>query len=165
MAIVGRLTPVAFATVFALSGAIGPIIGQNFGALNFARVRETIADSIKFIVIVIVIVVTVMALILFFAQDFVIWAFKAGPQAAELVQYFCTFIAIFFIANGIGFLTNAAFNNLNFPKYSAWFNFGRTTLGTIPFVYVGAQLMGPKGVLLGQAVGGVIFSTLVSISV
>ncbi len=31
MAIVGRMTPVAFGVIFALSGAIGPIIGQNFG--------------------------------------------------------------------------------------------------------------------------------------
>ncbi len=29
MAIVGRLTPVAFAIIFALSGAIVPVIGQN----------------------------------------------------------------------------------------------------------------------------------------
>ncbi|MFT5258720.1 MAG: putative MATE family efflux protein [Saprospiraceae bacterium] len=156
MAIVGRLTPVAFAMVFALSGAIGPIVGQNYGAQNFQRVREAIKDSMIFIIVT----VFLMSVILFFAQGFVVWAFKAGPEAAELVQFFCTFIAIFFIANGMGFLANAAFNNLNFPKYSAWFNFGKTTLGTIPFVYVGAKLMGPKGVLLGQAIGGIIFSAL-----
>lgn len=156
MAIVGRLTPVAFAMVFALSGAIGPIIGQNVGAQNFQRVRETIKNSIIFIVLA----VSTMALVLFFAKDFVIWAFKAGPQAAALVQFFCTFMAIFFIANGIGFLANAAFNNLNFPKYSAWFNLGKTTIGTIPFVWFGAKMMGPNGVLLGQAIGGALFSSM-----
>ena len=31
MAVIGRLTPLAFAVVLALSGAIGPIVGQNFG--------------------------------------------------------------------------------------------------------------------------------------
>src|SRR5690606_192171 len=31
-AIIGRLVPVAFGTIFALSGAVGPIMGQNFGA-------------------------------------------------------------------------------------------------------------------------------------
>ncbi len=30
-AIIGRISPVAFGLVFALSGAIAPIIGQNFG--------------------------------------------------------------------------------------------------------------------------------------
>jgi hypothetical protein len=43
MAIVARLTPVAFGVIFALSGAIGPIIGQNAGAGEGARVRLPIA--------------------------------------------------------------------------------------------------------------------------
>ena len=40
MAVIGRLIPVAFAVVFSLSGAIGPIVGQNFGAGLNDRVRE-----------------------------------------------------------------------------------------------------------------------------
>ncbi len=40
MAIIGRLTPIAFALIFAMSGAIGPIIGQNFGAGQHRRVRQ-----------------------------------------------------------------------------------------------------------------------------
>jgi Na+-driven multidrug efflux pump len=43
MAIVARLTPVAFGVIFALSGAVGPIIGQNAGAGEGARVRAPIA--------------------------------------------------------------------------------------------------------------------------
>ena len=31
-AVIGRLVPVAFGAIFALSGAVGPIFGQNFGA-------------------------------------------------------------------------------------------------------------------------------------
>ena len=38
--IVARLVPVAFGVLFALSGAIGPIIGQNFGARAFSRIRR-----------------------------------------------------------------------------------------------------------------------------
>ena len=34
-AVIGRLIPVCFAVIFALSGAVGPIIGQNFGAERF----------------------------------------------------------------------------------------------------------------------------------
>ena len=39
-AVIGRLTPVCFAVIFALSGAVGPIIGQNFGAERMDRVKR-----------------------------------------------------------------------------------------------------------------------------
>ena len=48
MAIAGRLTPVAFGVIFALSGAIGPIIGQNFGAGRMDRVRRAFLDGLIF---------------------------------------------------------------------------------------------------------------------
>ena len=38
-AIIGRIVPVAFGVIFALSGAVGPIIGQNFGARRFDRLQ------------------------------------------------------------------------------------------------------------------------------
>jgi len=48
MAIAGRLTPVAFGILFALSGAVGPIFGQNLGAGRMDRVRRTYTDAILF---------------------------------------------------------------------------------------------------------------------
>ncbi|MEP4431291.1 MAG: MATE family efflux transporter [Hyphomicrobiales bacterium] len=45
-AVVGRIIPVAFGAIFALSGAIGPILGQNFGAREFDRVREAMRDAL-----------------------------------------------------------------------------------------------------------------------
>ena len=45
-AIIDRVTPVAFGGLFALAGAIGPVMGQNWGARNFDRVRQTLRDSL-----------------------------------------------------------------------------------------------------------------------
>ena len=42
-----RLIPVVFGPLFALTGAIGPIIGQNVGAGRYDRVRQSIMDSLK----------------------------------------------------------------------------------------------------------------------
>lgn len=68
-------------------------------------------------------------------------------------------LALLFFFNGVLFISNAAFNNLGHPYYSTWLNWGRHTVGTIPFVIVGASY-GPVGVLAGQYVGGVIFGIL-----
>ena len=44
-AIVDRVIPLAFGVIFALTGSIGPIIGQNYGARLMPRVRRAISDS------------------------------------------------------------------------------------------------------------------------
>ena len=56
MAIVSRMMPVAFAVIFALSGAVGPIIGQNFGAGDLGRVKRTYAAGVSFAALVIVVI-------------------------------------------------------------------------------------------------------------
>ncbi|MCK5496621.1 MAG: polysaccharide biosynthesis C-terminal domain-containing protein, partial [Hyphomicrobiaceae bacterium] len=45
-AIVGRVIPVAFGAIFALSATVGPIIGQNYGAGAFDRVRAALTQSL-----------------------------------------------------------------------------------------------------------------------
>ena len=61
---------------------------------------------------------------------------------------------------GALFVANAAFNNLGQAIYATGANFGRATLGTIPFVYLGGQLYGAVGVIVGQAIGAMVFGAL-----
>ncbi|WP_101757024.1 MATE family efflux transporter [Oceanicoccus sp. KOV_DT_Chl] len=154
-AIVGRISPVAFALVFSLSGAIAPIIGQNFGAYNFDRIYRTLRDSLYFNIAY----VSLVSLFLFILQQPIIDLFKLQGEAAQLMELFCTWLAITFMFNGAQFISNAAFNNLGKPMYATWFNVGKSTVGTLPFVIVGGQLAQANGVLIGQAVGGMLFAT------
>ena len=154
MAIVARITPVAFGIIFALSGAIGPIIGQNYGAKKFDRVERAFIDGVIFTGLV----VGVMAVVLFVLRGFIADVFSAEGIARTLVFLFCGPLALAWFFNGLIFVTNASFNNLGHPFYSTWINWGRHTLGTIPFVILGANWFGAPGVLVGQAVGGMIFA-------
>jgi len=154
MAIVGRLTPVAFALIFALSGAVGPIIGQNFGAGLIHRVRETFKDALIFTGLYI----ALASLLLFVLRAPIADAFGATGETRTLVYLFCGPLALAWFFNGVIFVGNAGFNNLGHPLYSTGINWGRNTLGTIPFVAVGAALYGAPGVLIGQAAGGIIFA-------
>jgi len=154
MAIVGRIVPVAFGVMFALSGAIGPIIGQNAGAGQAARVRETYRDGLLFCAVVTVVV----AALLFGLRGPLVALFNATGITAELLLLFCGPLALLWFFNGAIFVSNAAFNNLGHPYYSTWINWGRNTLGTIPFVTLGASLYGAPGVLIGQYTGGVVFA-------
>lgn len=156
MAMIGRLLPVAFAVIFALSGAIGPVIGQNFGALKLKRVRQAFREGIVFTAIV----VAGVTLVLFLLRAPIADLFGARGLARELLYLFCGPLALFFFFNGVLFVANAAFNNMGHPFYSTGLNWGRHTLGTVPFVMAGGALWGAPGVLIGQALGGVVFGGL-----
>jgi Na+-driven multidrug efflux pump len=152
LATIDRITPVAFGLVYALSGAIGPIIAQNLGAGLPDRVREALRDALLFVAVTVCAAWAILAV----AQDYVVIAFSARGVTENLVRLFCSLLAGNFLFTGALYVANAAFNNLGFPYRSLLFNWGRATLGTIPFVAFGAAY-GPRGVLYGQALGSVIF--------
>ena len=154
LAVINRMTPVVFSVVLALSSAIGPIIGQNYGAGQMGRVREAFIDGLKFTAIY-VLVVTIG---LFVFREQVAGLFDATGEMQALIFLFCGPLALASFFNGAIFVANASFNNLGHPGYSTWINWGRNTVGTWPLVVLGAAYWGAPGVLIGQAVGGVIFA-------
>ncbi len=153
--IVGRIIPMAFGATFALSGAVGPIIAQNLGARQFDRIMQTLRDSLLFTVIYSSLAWALLALF----RSQLVNLFDAVGDAARLIEFFCLFVAGSFLFNGALFVANAAFNNLGNPLLATFFNWGRATLGVIPFVYAG-QAWGAKGVLAGWGLGAVIFGVL-----
>lgn len=155
-AIMGRITPVAFAAIFALSGAVGPIVGQNAGAGLYDRVRSTLINALLFNAIY----VALVWLLLWQCAEFIVQAFSASEQAADLILFYTHFLVGAFLFNGSLFVANASFNNLHYPHWATCFNFGRAVLGTIPAVYFGAQWYGARGVMAGEALGSVIFGLL-----
>jgi putative MATE family efflux protein len=152
-AIIDRVTPVAFGALFALSGAVAPILGQNWGARRFDRMRETMRDATIFCAIYVVPV----WLALMLGQGLLVEMFHVTGLSAELLRLF-TYIAgpMWLLLGGL-FVANAAFNSLGFPLYATAFNWGRATIGTVPLVWLGAHLAGAPGVLYGMAAGGAVF--------
>ena len=156
MAITGRLTPLVFGVIFALSGAIGPIIGQNAGARRWDRVAQTLRDGILFTALVSVVV----SVVLFALHAPLADLFGAQGVTREIVYLFCGPLSLMFFFNGAIFVANAACNNLGRPFQATLVNWGRHTIGTVPLVMLGAAWFGASGVLLGQAAGGVVFAAI-----
>jgi putative MATE family efflux protein len=151
--VIDRVVPLAFGGLFALSGSVGPILAQNVGAHRHKRVRSTITESM----LLTMIYIAVMWFCLFLLQDRIITLFKLTGDGAVIVRFFCNYTSGTFVFLGALFVANAAFNNLGFAVLSTTFNWGRATLGTIPFAYFGAIYGGPIGVALGVALGMLIF--------
>jgi Na+-driven multidrug efflux pump len=152
-AIIDRLVPVAFGGLFALSGSVGPILGQNWGARRFDRMERALRDAVVFMALY----VGAVWILLVLASGAITALFHAEGLAAELVVVFCRVSGVMWFFVGLLFVANASFNNLGFPLYSTAFNWARATLGMVPCALLGAALGGPEGALVGIALGSVPF--------
>ncbi len=152
-AVVGRILPVAFGAIYALSGTIGPILGQNYGAGNGERLRNAFTLSLGVNAAFTAIAWLALILLAHPLADL----FSAEGQARDIIVLFCRWIAPFFVFMGALFVANAAFNTLGRPHFSTILNWARATIGTIPLVEAGAYLAGAPGVLWGFLIGGIPF--------
>ncbi len=155
-AVITRLTPLAFCVLFSLSGAVGPIVGQNLGGGAYGRVRETLRKALFFAAMY-----TAGIWVVLFASNWAIAdAFGLTDEGGALIFWFAVIVAPLFFFNGALFVSNAAFNNLKRPLWSTWLNWGKNTIGTAPFVFAGSAIAGAPGVIIAQAIGGVAFAVI-----
>jgi len=151
--ILDRLVPLVFGGLFALSGSVGPILGQNWGAQQYGRMKQVLKDTVLFTACY----VTVVWVVLIASHSLIAVAFRVTGITAEMLAFFCFISGIMWFFNGLLFVSNASFNNLGFPLLSTAFNWGRATIGVVPFALAGAWLAGPKGLYAGVTVGSAIF--------
>jgi len=156
MAVINRMVPVVFAVVLSISGAMGPIFGQNFGAGRMDRVHDAFFEGLKFLAIYVV----GMSALLFVLRDPIADMFGADGQMRALLYLFLGPVALGSFFNGAIFVANATFNNLGRPGYSTGVNWARHTVGTWPFVVGFGAIWGAPGVLVGQAAGGAVFAVI-----
>ncbi|MEP4198743.1 MAG: MATE family efflux transporter [Aliishimia sp.] len=154
-AVVSRLTVLVFGGVFALSGAIGGIFGQNYGAGQFDRLRSTYLNAITFCLIYSVVAWVLLAT----ASPYIAKAFALSDQGAEVLSAFTTFGVGGFVFVGMLFVSNAAFNNLGKPGRSTLVNWTKDGVLSWPAAIWLATIFGAPGVIYGQALAGLIAGT------
>jgi Na+-driven multidrug efflux pump len=160
LAIIDRVTPIAFGVLFALSGAVGPIISQNFGARRLDRIHETLMRSYGVTLAYVLVMWGLLAL----AAPLIVALFSAEPATAAVVIFYCRFGAVAWLFLGFLFTANAAFNNLGYPVLSTTFNWGRATIGTMPLVTYGVSVGGIEGGILAIAAGAAFFGTSAAVT-
>ncbi len=159
-AVVGRLTPLAFGTIFALSGAVGPILGQNRGAGQWERIRSTYRDALIFTSC------WVLAAwgLLWLATGLIVSGFGLDGAGAEVVRAFTHLGAGGFLFTGALFVSNAAFNNLGRPVLSAAFNWTRDAAAIPLLALVIGQSAGIGGAVLMQALAAVAVGSVAAVA-
>jgi putative MATE family efflux protein len=154
--VIGRITPVAFAGLYGLSGAVGPIASQNFGAGNYQRVRQTLIESFKFSCMYVIPV----AIFIYLLQHQLVETFGLKDEAAELLEFYATYIVISYLLFALQLAANPIFTALRHPGFSTISNMARDLLLAIPLIYTGALYFDARGVLAGQAAANAIAGVL-----
>ncbi|WP_259952946.1 MATE family efflux transporter [Sulfitobacter mediterraneus] len=158
-AVVGRLTVVVFGGIFALSGAIGGIFGQNYGAGQMDRVRSTYRDALLFCLCY-----TLVAWALLYAvTPLVVQVFALDGQGAEVLRAFTLVGVGGFVFIGALFVSNAAFNSLGKPGRSTLVNWIKDGAISWPAAAGFAALFGAPGVIYGQAAAGAVMGLIAAI--
>ena len=151
-AVVSRIAVLAFGGIFSLSGAIGGIIGQNFGAGQMDRVKQTYKDALIFCAIYTVLSWGLLILL----RDPVANLFGLEGLSRDVFLAFMLIGAGGYMFAGALFVSNAAFNNLGKPIYSTFCNWFRDGILIYPCcVLLGLWLAAP-GVVYGQALAAVL---------
>jgi putative MATE family efflux protein len=145
-AVLSRITILAFGGIYALSGAIGGIIGQNYGAHRFDRVRMAYRDALLFCVGYVIVAWAVLAAL----THPVIALFGLSAEAAEVVKAFTYVSAGGFVFAGALYVSNASFNNLGRPIYSTGFNWLKDGVLMWPLCILLGGYFAAPGVVYGQ---------------
>lgn len=154
--VVDRVLQLAYSLFFVLPGAIGPILGQNLGAGDWQRVKQTIRLTTRWALIYGFSAAALLAL----AAPWIPDLFQVTGPGRDLIIFFCRFGSFAWALNGLYFVSISVFNNLGYATYSTAIGWLRSTLGTLPFVWAGAHYGGPEGVVLGQTLGFALFSLI-----
>lgn len=158
-ALINRLTVLAFGGIFSLSGAVGGIFGQNFGAQRYDRLRSTYRDAVIFCIVY----PTIVWVLLVMANDLIANAFGLDDEGAQLLEAFTHVGAAAFVFTGMMFVATAAFNNLGRPIYSTALNWTREGVVTFPLAIWLASAFAAPGVIYAQAVVALVLGILATV--
>lgn len=150
-AVVARLTVLAFGGLFALSGAISGIFGQNYGARDYGRVEATYRDALIFCAVYSLIAWALLAA----ATPAIISAFGLGGTASDVIRAFTLIAAGGYLFNGALFVANSAFNALDRAYVATMFSWIRDGILLWPVAAFMAGFLAAPGAIYGHALSGI----------
>ena len=148
----GRLEALSLIGLWALSTAITPFIGQNFGAGNYDRIRAALRFGVKFSLIWGGAAFTVLYLL----SGIIAPIFNDNKAVIASIVLFLQIIPISYAMYGISALVNSMFNALGKPLQASLVIILHLFVFVLPLAYLGSKVYGLKGIFIGIAVGNAV---------
>jgi putative MATE family efflux protein len=119
----------------AVALAAGPIAGQNFGAGNAARVKETFAKA-ALIATVVMIAITILAQ---WRPGLLLTGFESDPQTTAVAVLFLQMVSLNLVAQGFNFVCSSMFQGLGNTKPVLWSSAFRLVTYALPVLWLSAR--------------------------
>lgn len=140
----------------ALTGALSPFIGQNFGAQLKKRVAQGIQVSLNF-----VIVYGIAALvILLLGADFIASQFSSDPKVTKALSLYLMVVPIGYAAASTVRVATSAFNAVDHAFRSTLLSLLQSLFIAVPSAWLGSQFLGLEGIFLGLVIAAFVSSLL-----
>jgi len=130
-----RVMQSIFLPAMALAFAAGPVAGQNFGAKNYPRVRETFRQCI----VLISILMAALTLLAWWKPETFIGVFTHEQPVVEVGATFLRLISLNFLAQGVIFTCSSMFQGLGNTKPALISSATRLVTFAFPALWLSAQ--------------------------
>lgn len=156
----GRLQTFAVVPLLGLSGSIGAIVGQNWGARQFDRARLAVLQSAGFCVVYGLSVAT----ILYFACEWLAGFFTQDPATLAAATHYLQISVWGYAAYGLFIMGNGAFNAIGYASTALSLSIARVALVMVPMALFLQPVWGAPAVyggeLLANLLGGAVSMAL-----
>ncbi|MAX32362.1 MAG: MATE family efflux transporter [Halomonadaceae bacterium] len=149
-----RLDAIAQIVALALSMTLSPLVSQNLGAGQLARVRRAIGGCLGFVLV----------------WQLAIWAglqglapwltarYAEGPEVGEVLRAFIWLVPLGLGAQGVVILSVSSLNALHRPRDAMALSVVRLFVLFVPLAWLGSRLAGPQGIFTGMLTANLIMA-------
>lgn len=147
-----RIESLAMIGVMALSSVLVPFIGQNWGAKEHTRVKESIQFAIKFALLW----GAAICLLLAVTAPIISRLFSNNDEVIRLTQIFLWIIPASYAGMGLMIIASATYNAFHQPKVAAALVFTRLFILMVPMALIGAYFGQVEGIFVGVMLANII---------
>ncbi|MBL8198732.1 MAG: MATE family efflux transporter [Chromatiales bacterium] len=145
--IASRIEGLSLLAMMALSAAMTPFVGQNFGARRLDRVGEGIRFAYRFSLFYGVVIGAFMLLF----GGFIVDLFGVEGPARDTALLHMHVVPVSYIALGCAMTVNGSLNALGKPVAAMWISMSRTIAVYAPLAWLLSQWLGLVGIFIAAA--------------
>lgn len=147
-----RVEALALVMIIALSSALTPFVGQNFGAGNSLRIRQSVRMVLTFAFAWELLI----AVLLYFGGDWVAGLFTEQGETRQAIIWYLVLVPISYGCQSLVILSCSTLNAMHLPLYGTLISMLRLFVLTIPLAWIGSRLYSLPGLYGGVAVANLI---------